>query len=172
MTALMTDSINKPLIRNKSLIMDYWLCPKGEHCDVRAVPQCYIFYVCEATSWSSLFPPSMHFVAAPLHNNKLQLRRGETTRKTPFQHFFAPKQCHVHGSAWRLFVTPSVREKTKPKCQSSSFKPDLSSDWDFVRRKKNISLWHFCRQQWQGSTKGQFSQASAWDIKNERTEKR
>ena len=36
------------------------------------------------------------------------------------------------------FETPSVREKTKPKCQSSSFKPDQSSDWDFVRRKKTF----------------------------------
>ena len=114
-----------------TMIIDHGLCPKGEHCDVRAVPRCNIFYVFEATSWSSLFPPSMHFLAAPFHNNKLQLRRGETTRKTPF---FAPKQCHGHGSARRLLG--SVREKTKPKCQSSSFKPDQSSDWDFVRRKK------------------------------------
>ena len=155
------------------MIIDHGLCPKGEHCDVRAVPRCNIFYVFEATSWSSLFPPSMHFLAAPFHNNKLQLRRGETNliKGKLLFNSFCRRQCHGHGSARRLFGTPSVKEKTKPKCQSSSFKPDQSSDWDFVRRKKNIFLWHFCRQQWQGSTKGQFSQASAWDIKNERTEK-
>ena len=118
------------------MIIDHGLCPKGEHCDVRAVPRCNIFYVFEATSWSSLFPPSMHFLAAPFHNNKLQLRRGETNliKGKLLFNSFCRRQCHGHGR--RLFRTPSVREKTKPKCQSSSFKPDQSSDWDFVRRKK------------------------------------
>ena len=53
-------------------------------------------------------------------------------------HYVFSVQFQIVGQC-AAFETPSVREKTKPKCQSSSFKPDQSSDWDFVRRKKKTS---------------------------------
>ena len=53
-------------------------------------------------------------------------------------HYVFSVQFQIVGQC-AAFETPSVRENTKLKCKSSSFKPDQSSDWDFVRRKKNTS---------------------------------